>query len=465
VSGPAGYDLSPDGELAYVSDHDKDQATSTNGDIWVVSLKDGKPKNLTESNKAFDGTPRYSPDGKWIAYRRQAKPGYESDKFELWLYDRKAHTSKALTASFDNWVEDFTWARDSGSLVFEAPVDGVTPLYKVTLDGTVTKLFEGKTITQFALAGESPVVVMNAVDKPPELYAGGKALTHLNDALAADVDLRGAEAMKVGEIQVFVVKPHDFDPKKKYPLILNVHGGPQYMWSDSFRGEYQIFPGAGYVMAFANPHGSTGYGQAFTSEISGDFGGKVYDDLMAVTDALEKLPYVDKTKMGAMGWSYGGYMMAWFEGHTDRFKALVSMMGIYDLKAFWGETEELWFPEWDLKGTAISSPDYDKFSPSSYAKNFKSPMLVLTGEHDYRIPYTQSLELFTALQRENVPSKLIVYETSSHWPGWYEMALYYTAHLEWFHKYLGGAAGPWTTDQFARNAVFDSKTGDRLKGR
>jgi dipeptidyl aminopeptidase/acylaminoacyl peptidase len=184
---------------------------------------------------------------------------------------------------------------------------------------------------------------------------------------------------------------------------------------------------------------------------------------MKVTDELAKLPYVDPNRMGAMGWSFGGYMMDWFEGHTDRFKAIASMMGVFDLRSMYGATEELWFPEWDLKGQPWNSEQFQKFSPSYYVKNFKTPCLVISGERDYRVPYTQSLQFFTSLQKMNVPSRLIVYSRAGHWPSWYEMALYYTAHLEWFHTYLGGDAPPWTSERFLRNAVFDLETGQRAK--
>jgi len=233
------------------------------------------------------------------------------------------------------------------------------------------------------------------------------------------------------------------------------------MWADAFRGDWQVYPGAGYVVAFPNPHGSTGYGQDFTAQISGNWGGRVFEDVMKVTDYLEKLPYIDRNRMGAMGWSYGGYMMMWIEGHTDRFKAIASMMGIYDLRSFYGATEELWFPEWDLKGQPWNSELYEKWSPSNYVKNFKTPTLVITGERDYRVPYTQSLQFYTALQKMGVPSRLIVYSNAGHWPNWYEMAFYYTAHLEWFQKYLGVEGPPWTTEQFLRNSVFDPETGKR----
>ena len=182
-------------------------------------------------------------------------------------------------------------------------------------------------------------------------------------------------------------------------------------WADAFRADFQLYPGSGYVVAFTNPRGSTGYGQTFTAQISKDWGGKVFSDLMKVTDALEKLPFVDKDRMGAMGWSYGGYMMAWFQGNTDRFKAIVCMMGVYDLSSMYGATEEMWFPEWDFGGAPWEARAlYHKWSPSSYVKNFKTPCLVITGMLDFRVPYTQSLQFFTALQKQRVPSRLIVFE-------------------------------------------------------
>ncbi|MDP4197368.1 MAG: prolyl oligopeptidase family serine peptidase, partial [Bacteroidota bacterium] len=213
---------------------------------------------------------------------------------------------------------------------------------------------------------------------------------------------------------------------------------------------------AGYIVAFPNPHGSTGFGQAYTHEISGDFGGKVFVDLMKVTDALAKLPYVDKDRMGAMGWSYGGYMMNWFQGHTKKFKCLASMMSLYDLKSFFGSTEELWFPEYDLKGQPWNSKDYLKWDPSEFVKNFSTPTLVITGERDYRVPYTQSIEYFTALQKMGIDSRLIVFKNDGHWPsGIKSMPLYYNAHLDWFHKYLGGDPAPYDMTKMLRNQAFE----------
>ncbi len=481
LGGPLQYDFSPDSkELVYVSNPDKVLAASTNNDLWIISLvdKDARPRNITASNMAYDGSPKYSPDGKYIAYRMQRLPGYESDLFRLALYDRSTGKSTVLTESFRNWVDEFRWANDSKTIYFSGPVEGQNPIYRLDLSsGKVTEVFAAQTIDAFEFSPDERrlIYIKRSVGELAEVYSaqisGAEAgsvrrLTKINEALMNEVDIRPAEKMWVqgaggARIQVFVVKPHGFDPLRKYPLILNVHGGPQSQWSDSFRGDWQVYPGAGYVVAFANPHGSTGYGQEFTAQISGDWGGRVYEDLMKVTDALEKLPYVDRTRMGAMGWSYGGYMMMWMEGQTARFKAIASMMGIYDLRSFHGATEELWFPEWDLKGTPWDSKDYEKWSPSNYVKNFRTPALVISGERDYRVPYTQSLHFYTDLQKMNVPSRLIIYSNAGHWPNWYEMALYYTAHLEWFQKYLGGGAPPWTTEQFLRNAVFDRESGQR----
>jgi dipeptidyl aminopeptidase/acylaminoacyl peptidase len=482
LGGPRQYDFSPDGkEFVYVSNHDKQLASSTNNDLWLVSLtgNERQPRNITAANPAYDGSPKYSPDGKYIAYRLQKQPGYESDLFRLAIYDRAAGTSTVLTESFRNWIEEFEWAEDSKSIYFSGPLEGQNPIHRLDVaTRNITQVLADKTIDAFTFRpGEKRIIyIKRSVGAPAEIYAAdivamkaspATQLTRLNAAVVSEVDIRPAESMWVegsggARIHVFVVKPHNFDASKKYPLILNVHGGPQSQWADAFRGDWQVYPGAGYVVAFPNPHGSTGYGQEFTAQISGDWGGRVFEDLMKVTDALEKLPYVDRNRMGAMGWSYGGYMMNWFEGHTDRFKALASMMGIYDLRSFYGATEELWFPEWDFKGQPWNSKEYEKWSPSNYVEKFKTPCLVISGELDYRVPYTQSLQLFTALQKRNVPSRLIIYSNAGHWPNWHEMALYYTAHLEWFKKYLGGGGPPWTTEAFLRNAVFDRETGKRL---
>ena len=469
------FDLSPDGkEIVVATNMDPMPARSTNQDLFLISLEgDRTPQRLTGDNPAYDGDPKFSPDGRWIAYRLQRRPGCESDRFQLAVWDRITKTSKVLTGAIDNWVTSFRWSADSKSLWFTLDEKGHHPLSRVDVStGKVQRMLDGRCIGDFTLLPDQKSVVFTSskVGEPAEIWRYGfetkevKRLTDFNQAVAEEVDIRPAEELWVkgadgAQVQVFVVKPHGFDSAKKYPLILNVHGGPQMMWSDTLRGDWQIYPGAGYVVAFPNPHGSTGYGQAFTDAISGDWDGKVITDIEKVTDALAALPYVDKDRMGAMGWSWGGYAMMWLEGHSTRYKALAAMMGVYDLPSMHGATEELWFPEWDLKGTPWDNPaSYARMNPSSHVKNFKTPCLVITGERDYRVPYTQSLQFFTGLQLMNVPSRLIVFKNDGHWPdGLKSMPVYYNSHLEWFQKYLGGGAAPWKTEDMVRNLAFEEK--------
>lgn len=473
--GDPGFDFSPDGkELCFASNRDPgSQASwSTNKDLYVVPVTGGKVRALTKDNPGFDGHPLYSPDGRFIAFRRQTQAGYESDEFELALYDREAGTVKVLTDAFPDWVTDMRWAADSKSLVFQGPVKGRTPLLRVSVDGGAIERLAVPSARGWDLAPDGRLAfVFSSVGTPVELFVaepGGEKpqrLTGFNDPVVDAYDIRPVEEMFVPgadgkPVHVFVVKPHGFRKGKRYPLIVNVHGGPQSQWADYLRGDWQVYPGSGYVVAFFNPHGSTGYGQPYTAAISQDWGGKVYEDVMKVVDALEQEPYVDPERVGAMGWSYGGYMMNWLLGHTDRFEAIASMMGIYDLPSFYGATEELWFPEWDLGGPFWTNVEaYRKWSPSTYAKDFVTPTLVITGEKDFRVPYTQSLDLFTALRRQDVPARLVVFPNDGHWPSHVRsMPLYYAAHLDWFHRYLGGKPSPYDLEALVRGRAHDDST-------
>ncbi len=471
--GGTGFAYSPDGrELCYVSNHDQHEAETTNKDLWIVPAGGGVAQNITVGNAAYDGDPAYSPDGKYIAFRTQAIPGYEADCFRLSLFDRKTGLTRIVTEGFDYWVNDVQWSPDSKHLLFTADVQGHVPLYRLDLrTGVIVRVLDLQTIDGFSVSpdGSGIALVRRSVGEPQELWysdAAGKKprrLTTFNLTVEQEVDIRPVEELWIPSptgktIHTFLVKPHNFSPGKKYPLILNVHGGPQSQWADAFRGDWQVYPGSGYIVAFPNPHGSTGYGQEFTAAISGDWAGKVYLDIMAVTDSLARLSFVDPDRMGAMGWSYGGYMMMWMEGHTDRFKALSAMMGVYNLKAMHGSTEELWFPEYDLGGTPWESDLYTAWSPNRFVKEFKTPCLVITGERDYRVPYTQSLEFFTDLQRRRIPSRLIVFKNDGHWPGGVtSMPFYYNAHLDWFHRFLGGDPAPYQMTTLLRNQAFDGK--------
>lgn len=475
--GPA-YVFSPDGgALCFVSNRDEDQAGSTNADLWELDLDDpdAGPRNLTASNAGWDGAPAYSPDGRSIAFLSQETPGYESDLRRVAVLDRASGEVRYLTGrtGFDQMASAVRWTPDGAALVFQADEMGRTPLFRVpAAGGRIELVLRDATIDGWELApdGRGVVYSRRAVGAPPELWRVDgpgqepRRLTTFNAELEAEVDVRPAEEIWVrGEgdtrIHVFLVKPHGFDPARRYPLILNVHGGPQSQWTDAYRGDWQVYPGKGYVVAFANPTGSTGYGQAFVDGIACDWGGQVYRDLMKVTDALEQLPYVDSGRMGSMGWSYGGYMMMWFQGHTERFRCQAAMMGLFDLPSFYGATEELWFPEKDLCGTPWTSEDYRRWSPSEHVEAFGTPALVVTGERDYRVPYTQSLQYFTALRRRGVPARLVVFPGAGHWPGWQEMAFYYNVHLDWFHRWLGGQPAPWDVGEHARNRAFGSRAG------
>jgi dipeptidyl aminopeptidase/acylaminoacyl peptidase len=472
LGGGVGFNFSPDSkELCYISDHSDHPEASTNADLFLVPVTGGEAVNITKENLAWDGSPEYSPDGKYIAYRKQLIPGYESDKFNIALYNRQNHESTILTEKFDNWVNDIKWNADSRSIYFTADVTGNQPVFTIDIATKAIKTVIGEKAVSSIDTDKKGYLYFtsNSVGKPTELYRLKLSdkkisqLTSLNLELENTVDIRPADTMWVAgadgiKVEVFIVKPHNFDPNKKYPLIMNVHGGPQSQWMNSFRGDWQVYPGAGYVLAYPNPHGSTGYGQEYTREISGDWGGKPFEDLMKVTDALSKLSYVDSTRMGAMGWSYGGYMMNWFQAKTTRFKCLASMMGLYDLRSMWGVTEELWFPNFDLQGQPWNSDLYKKFSPSEYVKNFATPTLIITGQLDYRVSYTQSLQYFSTLQTLGIPSRLIILKNDGHWPSNVKsMPLYYDAHLEWFHKYLGGDPAPYDVDKMVKNQAFKTE--------
>ena len=478
AQGGVPYAFSPDGsQLVFVSNRDPKQAESTNNDLFEIPVEsDGAhpdPKNLTPSNHGSDGHPRFSPDGSKIAFLSQKTPGYESDLIRLAVLDLASGDVRYLTNrnGFNNWIDDMRWAEDGEALVFQAQVGGRTPLYRIASSGgSATLVVTDAAIKGWGLeaGGESILYTASGIGRRPELYrftsgSDSVRLTHFNGELEAEVDIRPPEEMWLDgaggkKVHVWIVKPHGFDPAKKYPLILNVHGGPQMQWKDRFRGDWQVYPGKGYVVAFPNPTGSAGFGQDLVDGIACDWSGEVFRDLEKISEQLAALPWVDEDRMGAMGWSWGGYMMMYFESHTTRFKALASMMGVYDLRSMYSATEELWFPEHDLCGPSWENAEnYRKWSPSSYVKDFSTPCLVITGQQDFRVPYTQSLQFFTDLQKQGVPSRLVVFPKSGHWPSWYEMAFYYTVHLDWFERWLGGEGPQWSPEAVIRGEVFETR--------
>ena len=426
------YSFSPDGkEVSYTSNIDEVEATSTNNEIFVVPTAGGTAKKISVS-KGSDSTPLYSPDGKWIAWRMQVRPGYESDRFRLVVYERATGKITNLTEQFDRWVDSIAWAPDSKRLYFTAEDKGESPIYEVPVSGGKVKEITRGSNSDLAVTPDGKTLVFGRVSvmAPTEVYSiaqNGKhaaQLTHINDPVLSQVEMPPLEpfwfigAAKV-KVQGFLVKPPNFDANKKYPVKFLIHGGPQGAWGDSwsYRWNEELFAANGYVVIAINPRGSTGYGQRFVDDINGDWGGKAYLDLMLGLDYAErKYPFIDKNRECALGASFGGYMVNWLEGHTRRFKCLVSHDGMFNTESAYGSTEELWFPEWEFKGTPWSNRAmYQKWSPHMYASSFKTPILVVHSQKDYRLDVSEGFQLFTTVQRLKIPSKMLYFPDEGHW--------------------------------------------------
>ncbi|MBK9171310.1 MAG: S9 family peptidase [Bryobacterales bacterium] len=456
LGGPDDYAISPDGkEVCYVAVNSDQPATSTNTDIYVVPIDGGEATQITV-NPGADSSPQYSPDGRYLAYRSQFRAGYESDRWRLLVLERATGTLTNLTEGLDRWVTGFRWSPESQRLFFTVedrgrqsiqyvPVGGGGARVAVTGDSTLDDMqftADGRTMIYTAQSGRSPVEIFRASS------GGGMAepLARLNDTVmnghhVSDYEEFWVEGADGARVHGFLLKPPNFDPGKRYPALLLIHGGPQGAWSHawSYRWNAQVFAGAGFVVAMANPRGSTGFGQKYIDEINRDWGGKVYDDILAVTDHLAGQRFVDPDRIAAAGASYGGYMVNWILGQTDRFRALVSHAGVFDLRSEALETEELFFPIWEFGGMPWEQPEiYDRFSPSRHIQNFKTPTLVIHGDLDYRVPVGQGLQLFTALQMREVPSKLLLFPDEGHW------ILKPINSLRWYNTFLNWIQ-EWTT--------------------
>ncbi len=433
LGGPDGYDVSPDGfEICFTMNAEDSPATSTNSDLYVVPLEGGEAVAIT-SNLAADTSPVYSPDGNYIAYRAQQRAGFESDRFRLMVFNRGTGEVTSLTETLDRSVTGITWSPDSARLFFTAEDRGREPIYTVPVDGGGIRVAvfgdAHHSDVQLVPDGESIVYAGHSGSHPVEIFRGYSSggapeqLTHLNQAVLDEYEVTELEEVTYesadgASISGFEVKPPGFSFEKEYPLLVLIHGGPQGAWGEnwSYRWNAQVFAGAGYVVFMPNPRGSTGYGQAFTDAISGEWGGMVYEDILSGVDYLLRRPYIDSNKVVAAGGSYGGYMVNWILGHTDRFQAVVSHAGIYDLTSFFGATEELWFPLWEFRGPPWENQEmYGKWSPATFVKYFNTPTLVIHGQQDYRVPVEQGMQLFTALQSKEVPSRFIYYPDEGHW--------------------------------------------------
>jgi dipeptidyl aminopeptidase/acylaminoacyl peptidase len=457
---PEAIAFSPDSaEICFTANTDPDAAVSTNGDLFTVPVTGGAaPKRIT-SNPANDWGPAYSADGKWIAYRAQTHPGWESDRWRLMLYDRAKGEALNLTEKVDLSIEAYLWSPDSKALYFVAEEKGEMPVFSIaaapgsTPQPVIPDGFNAEIVV--SPDGRSLVFTRTSLTMPAEIFradADGrnvKQITHSNDALIAQLDLPPVEpfwfagASKT-QVEGLLVKPPNFDASKKYPTLLLIHGGPQQAWTDAwgYRWNQQLMASPGYVVVMVNPRGSPGYGEKFEAEVSRDWGGKVYEDIMKGLDAaIAKYPFIDGTRLAAAGGSFGGYMVEWIATHSDRFKCLISHAGSWDQVSMYGATEELWFMEWEFGGPPWEKPDlYKKFSAHEYASalgKYNTPTLVIGGELDFRIPYTQELEFFTALQRQSVPSKLVLFPDEGHWIAKPQNSqLWYKTFLDWLARYL-----------------------------
>jgi dipeptidyl aminopeptidase/acylaminoacyl peptidase len=432
------YSVSPDGkELAYTSNIDEVEATSTNNEIFVVPMSGGSPKKISTS-PGSDSTPLYSPDGATLAWRSMARAGYEADRAVLFIYDRKSGQTRPLTGGFDRSVESFAWSPDSSGIFFVAQDHGTAPIWFIPSEGDLPREVFRTHADDLVFGPRNQLYFSRiSIASPSEIFridtsavGGGEtkaqpaAVTYMNEALLSQIEMaplesftfRGAEN---ADVQGVVVKPPGFDAKEKYPLKFLIHGGPQGAWGDSwsYRWNAELFAANGYVVIMINPRGSTGYGQKFTDGINGDWGGKPFVDLMKGLDYTENnFSFIDKNREAAMGASYGGYMANWILGHTDRFRCVVSHDGMFNAESAYGTTEEVWFNDWEFKGPPWSNRElYRKWSPHEYAKNFKTPTLVVHGQLDYRLDVSQGFDLFTTLQRLKVSSKMLYFPDEGHW--------------------------------------------------
>jgi dipeptidyl aminopeptidase/acylaminoacyl peptidase len=443
------YAISPDGqELAYTSNIDEVEATSTNNEIFTVPIAPASakgqsgsdPKKISTSPGA-DETPLYSPDGKYLAWRSQARVGFESDKWRLLVQDRQSGKTKDLSEKFDRSVGSFCWDNwDEIWLSYEEY--GQAFITRVSaLDAAIQKSAmwprHDTHADDLTFANDTVFFSQMSITAPSEIWSFGitgpdsparkelGAVTHMNDALLSQIDMQPLESFTFKgandeEVQGFMVKPPGFDPNKKYPLKFLIHGGPQGAWGNdwTYRWNAELFAATGnYVVVMINFHGSTGYGQKFTDSISGDWGGKPYVDLMKGLDYVEKTyPFIDKNREAALGASYGGYMANWLLGHTNRFKCIVSHDGTFNTESAFGTTEELWFPNWEFKGPPWKNRElYRKWSPHLFADKFKTPTLVVHGQLDYRLDVSNGFDLFTTLQTLKVPSKMLYFPDEGHW--------------------------------------------------
>ena len=452
-----GIVFAPDSRtIAFVSNRDgRDrEMMSTNRDVWLVPVMGGEPKKIT-ANPAADNQPVFSPDGTLLAVSAQRRPGFESDRWYIDLYNLATGSKRTLFESPDISVEEFTFSSNGRSIFFTASQMGTLNLYVIPVSGGAPKpVTKGGSISQLQAGPDFIVFSKSTLTAPSELFRvsldgnSTKQLTNENSPWLGQTAMPQIESLTVTgaagtAIQYWLLKPPNFDPSRKYPAVFLIHGGPQGDWGDSWSSRWNpaLWAAQGWIVAAPNPRGSTGFGQRFVDEISQDWCGKVMVDLNAVFDAVAKFSFVDPQRMGIAGASYGGYAVDWLIGHTDRFKAAVSHDGVFNLETMSYESEELWFTDWESGGPPWSTAARKHFarcSPHLSADKIKTPTLVITNEQDFRVPVDQGLQLFTALRRNGVPSETLVFPDEGHWVlGSLDSKRWHETVFGWMKKYIG----------------------------
>jgi dipeptidyl aminopeptidase/acylaminoacyl peptidase len=453
-SGSEEVAFSPDSSELCFSRYVENEAMTGNSDLFVMPVSGGTPKAIT-TNKSTDSAPLYSPDGRYIAYSATLRPMLETDLTRLFLYDRMTGEHKNIFEATDRSAGSYVWAPDSKSLYVTFEDRGQQPLARLDIDNLkLTPLSTVGTSDEADVSRDGAFLVFTKTDlsHPADVFrlnigaatTAPTPLTRMNAKALEDIEFGEASSFtfrgwKGDNVDAWQVKPPGFDASKKYPLLLLMHGGPENSWGNLFhyRWNAQVFAAAGYVVIMPNFHGSSGFGLKFLDAIKGQWGGAPYEDQMKAVDTALTWSYIDPTRLAAAGASYGGYMANWMEGHTDRFRTIVSHDGLYDLVSSLYSSDFLVGSSKEFNGTAWENQEaLLSQAPATFAKNFKTPMLVIHGEHDYRVDLSNGLAMFQVLQARHVPSKLIVFEEENHWvlkPG--DSIFWYHNVLDWLNEW------------------------------